>query len=59
MIRNTTDKEKALHLFVKSLKEKHGDKIKKLARGEDKELGCGCADNNQLRFLKCKDTCRR
>jgi len=43
MIRNPADKERALQLFVKSLKEKYGDKVEKVvlfgsvARGEDKE----------------------
>jgi len=56
MIRNTADKEKVL-LFVKSLKEKYGEKVEKVvlfgsvAKKEDKELGCGCADNKQLRFI--------
>jgi len=46
---------------VRSLKEKHGDKIERIilfgsiARGEDNEHSDGCANNNQLRFvLKCR-----
>jgi len=43
MIRNSADREKALQLFVKSLKDRYEDKVEKIilfgsvARGEDNE----------------------